>query len=325
MRAAASFQRSSLSTVARQRSLDAAAAAEAETMAAIETRVGDSLAKLRQAFLPFTKDRFNCVTVDLQPLDSASIPPDLLPILLEALPPILHEAAKEWQLQHVRGVWAHVPLHLSSFNAILAERDFEYHHVEKGNCAVLTAWLNKEQPNNLPQYADHSLGVAGLVIHEEKILCIQERYYPIVNGEAYWKLPGGLSERGEELSETAVRETREETGVTAEFECLLSLRHLHNFRWGISDFYAICLLRLPDRPNAAMINFDRAEIADCRWMDLAEFSSRNNLSPVLLHALECYRNFKRTGQAIFSHQVPILPGRPPSLVYSSLPNDRAAL
>lgn len=290
--------------------------------AATNTRVGDSIALLRKAFLPFTKDRFNCVTVSLESLDNS---PDLLPFLVEALPSILGETSKAWQLEHVRGVWTRVPIHLSSFNAILAQHGFEYHHVEKGNCAVLAAWLNKNQPNNLPQYADHSVGVAGLVINDNKVLCIQERFYPIVNGEAYWKLPGGLSERGEELGETAVRETREETGISADFECLLSVRHLHNFRWGISDFYAICLLRLSNGANAAAINFDREEIADCRWMDLVEFSTRNNLSPVVLHALECYKEYQRSGKAIFAHQIPVLPGKPPSLVYSAHSNDRAAL
>jgi ADP-ribose pyrophosphatase YjhB (NUDIX family) len=48
---------------------------------------------------------------------------------------------------------------------------------------------------------------------------------------------------GEELADTAKREVFEETGVEAEFISVISFRHLHNFRYGCSDWYFVCLMK----------------------------------------------------------------------------------
>ena len=67
---------------------------------------------------------------------------------------------------------------------------------------------------------------------------------------------------GENIAETAMREVKEETGIDTEFISLLCFRHMHQFRWGNSDFYFTCLLS----PLTTDIVIDQSEIADCKWM-----------------------------------------------------------
>ena len=69
---------------------------------------------------------------------------------------------------------------------------------------------------------------------------------------------------GEELWETAVRETWEETGIRSQFVSMLCFRHMHGYRWGTDDIYFACLLR----PLTTDITIHPAEIADAKWMDV---------------------------------------------------------
>ncbi len=70
---------------------------------------------------------------------------------------------------------------------------------------------------------------------------------------------------GEDIWETAIRETYEETGVKSEFVAMLCFRHMHGYRWGIDDLYFACLLR----PLNTDINISPSEIADAKWMDVS--------------------------------------------------------
>jgi 8-oxo-dGTP pyrophosphatase MutT (NUDIX family) len=71
---------------------------------------------------------------------------------------------------------------------------------------------------------------------------------------------------GEEISNAAIRETFEETGVRCKFESLLTFRHMHKYRHGLSDLYFICLLQ----PITEEINMCEIEIADCKWVDVSD-------------------------------------------------------
>uniref|UniRef100_A0A665VVZ2 Nucleoside diphosphate-linked moiety X motif 6 n=1 Tax=Echeneis naucrates TaxID=173247 RepID=A0A665VVZ2_ECHNA len=106
-----------------------------------------------------------------------------------------------------------------------------------------------------------------------------------------WKFPGGLSDPGENIGATAVREVLEETGVRSEFRSLLSIRQQHNHpgAFGMSDMYIICRLR----PLTYDINFCTQECLRCEWLGLAELAKTDNTTPItsrvaklLLHGLE---------------------------------------
>ena len=67
------------------------------------------------------------------------------------------------------------------------------------------------------------LGVGGLVIKDNKVLLVKERF--AISGK--WKLPGGHADSGEDLGEAAVREVFEETGIRAKELGLITFRHTH--------------------------------------------------------------------------------------------------
>ena len=51
----------------------------------------------------------------------------------------------------------------------------------------------------------------GLVVHDRNEILLIQRAYGKEKGK--WSLPGGNQDKGESLKRTAVRETREETGI----------------------------------------------------------------------------------------------------------------
>nr|XP_014430333.1 nucleoside diphosphate-linked moiety X motif 6 [Pelodiscus sinensis] len=93
-----------------------------------------------------------------------------------------------------------------------------------------------------------------------------------------WKFPGGLSDPGEDIGDTAVREVFEETGIKSEFKSLLSIRqqHRHPGAFGISDMYIICRLQ----PSSFNISFCQQECMRCEWMDLEELAKTREATPI---------------------------------------------
>ncbi|KAB1282171.1 Nucleoside diphosphate-linked moiety X motif 6, partial [Camelus dromedarius] len=93
-----------------------------------------------------------------------------------------------------------------------------------------------------------------------------------------WKFPGGLSEPGEDIGDTAVREVFEETGIKSEFRSLLSIRQQHTNpgAFGKSDMYFICRLQ----PYSFTINFCQQECLRCEWMDLSDLVKTENTTPI---------------------------------------------
>ena len=70
---------------------------------------------------------------------------------------------------------------------------------------------------------------------------------------------------GEDLWQTAIRETLEETGIRTEFVSVLQFRHMHAYNWGIDDLYFTCLLR----PLSSNIQANSREIAAAKWIDVS--------------------------------------------------------
>ncbi len=63
------------------------------------------------------------------------------------------------------------------------------------------------------RYPKHPLvGVGAVVLIEDKVLLVRRAAPP---GKGKWSIPGGLVELGESLSNAAVRELYEETGIRA--------------------------------------------------------------------------------------------------------------
>jgi 8-oxo-dGTP pyrophosphatase MutT (NUDIX family) len=107
----------------------------------------------------------------------------------------------------------------------------------------------------------HSAG--GLVVREGEILLISTR-----EGKR-WQLPKGHLERGETPEEAAVRETREETGVTGRVVAPLPpVEYWFNER-GVRihkrvDYYLLAFVT----GNAA--DYDRKEVSGAAWFSWQE-------------------------------------------------------
>lgn len=108
---------------------------------------------------------------------------------------------------------------------------------------------------------------AGGVVHREaggttEILLVHRRS-PVL-----WALPKGTPDAGETMQETALRETREETGIEAEVEApLRSIRYF--FVRGTTRFHKTVHFFLM-RPIGGALELHDAEFDEVRWMPVAE-------------------------------------------------------
>ena len=118
------------------------------------------------------------------------------------------------------------------------------------------------------EYPYHPIvGVGGVVIHRNRVLLIRRGREPL-KGE--WSLPGGMLELGEELSEAARREIREETALEVEpleviavFDRIMRSGSRVRFHYVIVD-YACRLKRGRLKPGS--------DVVDARWVRREELS-----------------------------------------------------
>lgn len=72
---------------------------------------------------------------------------------------------------------------------------------------------------------------------------------------------------GEDIIDAAVREVKEETGVDAVFESLVTFRHTHNMMFENSDIYVILMMKaISDTIEPSL-----REVVKCQWMDIEEY------------------------------------------------------
>ncbi|KAJ8042627.1 Nudix hydrolase 8 [Holothuria leucospilota] len=196
----------------------------------------------------------------------------------------LKNSVSHWKITGIRGVWIKISLKDAILVGEVAKHGFEFHHAQP-LYVMMTRWLPSpcEERNMLPAFANHYIGVGGLVIDSKnQMLVIKERYtaFPL------WKLPGGAVDKGESLSTAVVREVREETGVSTEFVSVICFRHMTEFRYKQSDLYFVCLLKsLTDT-----ITYDPAEISACRWMDIDEFLSSHSVNELNKRFVQFYKD-----------------------------------
>jgi 8-oxo-dGTP pyrophosphatase MutT (NUDIX family) len=91
--------------------------------------------------------------------------------------------------------------------------------------------------------------------------------------ERVWALPKGLIDEGESAAETAVREVREETGVSGRLvEKLGDVRYVYSRRGGERVFKVVSffLLRASRGRIGAIDDSMRIEVAEARWLPLED-------------------------------------------------------
>lgn len=62
---------------------------------------------------------------------------------------------------------------------------------------MLISWIPKNEPNSIPDYATHTVGVGGFIVREnegkKEALVVKEKKGMITD---IWKFPGGMKEPG---------------------------------------------------------------------------------------------------------------------------------
>ena len=91
----------------------------------------------------------------------------------------------------------------------------------------------------------------GLVVNERNEILLIQRGYGKSKGQ--WSLPGGQQDKGESLRKTAVRETREETGIKMTADYLYHKSERHRFEiWR-------------GKPIGGHLRVQRKECLDAKW------------------------------------------------------------
>lgn len=117
-----------------------------------------------------------------------------------------------------------------------------------------------------------SVAVAVVINDQDQILLMQRRTGDYVG---FWSLPGGKVEQNEHLDQAAVRELKEETNVTAEFDQHLGLVSEHLQLNGQVDKHFllhICQLR-PKESQAIEVKLEEEEGNQLQWWPLSNLPS----------------------------------------------------
>ncbi|KAK8875697.1 hypothetical protein M9Y10_005872 [Tritrichomonas musculus] len=173
----------------------------------------------------------------------------------------------QWIAEDSPSIWVRLTgKDLDHINYLL-QNGFKMHRIKNESTLVLNRWLRKNS-YTLPPAPISYVGVGAMCINDEGlILAIRENFK---SGPGPWKLPGGLFERtkDQKLSDVAIRELREETGIQGEFQCVAAQRlTIRAAMFKATDIYTICRLK----PLTTEIHFDPIEIADCKWITIEEF------------------------------------------------------
>jgi 8-oxo-dGTP pyrophosphatase MutT (NUDIX family) len=193
----------------------------------------------------------------------------------------LASSLETWRRDGVRGVWLKVPTTRAPLLPICIEQGFTPHHAES-DYVMLTQWLPKETVSTLPPNASHQVGVGMFVSYRDPydgvlyVLCVQEKN-GVLKGKGVWKMPTGLVNAREDITEAAVREVSEETGVSTSFDAVIALRQSHGWAFGKSDMFFVvaCSPQVAEgtRVQDIPVKAQASEIEAVTWRTLDAFTS----------------------------------------------------
>lgn len=218
----------------------------------------------------------------------------------------------------VSSVWVQVPMSRGALLEDMMESGLQFHHAE-GDTANLFLWLGNGE-SKVPTFATHQIGVGAMVLNSrDEILCVRE----IRNNFMPWKIPGGLSELGEQLDEAVIREVMEETGVPCRFKSIVCFRHTHELQFGRSDLYFVCALEpIEEVSESGTITIptpipQEGEIECVAWVPMQEYRDLvfgKNGHPMMKHVIQIFDQGKDIRKTVVNS---IVPGRKANPIYHS--------
>ncbi|MEW5747827.1 MAG: NUDIX hydrolase [Candidatus Thermoplasmatota archaeon] len=110
------------------------------------------------------------------------------------------------------------------------------------------------------------VGVGTVTIKNGRILLIRRAFEP---GAGKWSIPGGLVEVGEKLSEAAVRETEEETGLRVEVLELINVFDMVDLDGEGRAKYHYVLVDFLSKPVGGKERLS-GEVTDIKWVTFEE-------------------------------------------------------
>jgi ADP-ribose pyrophosphatase YjhB (NUDIX family) len=154
--------------------------------------------------------------------------------------------------------------------AIALELGFEFHNCEAQR-TTLTYQLKTDA--YIPVPPTHTTGVGAIVINDKnEILLVRDR---ISSNHSIYKLPGGMVEHADKLSDAVEREVYEETGIKAKLIKMVSVLNSHPYRFNKSNMYIVFQL---EALSSEINIIDTHEIELALWLPIEEFFAHKEMS-----------------------------------------------
>lgn len=196
-----------------------------------------------------------------------------------------------WRANDYTSAWVTVPVGRARLIEQLSSDDvhanfgFDLHHTNATSRTItMKKWLNDGTEDKIPPWATHQVGCAGFVLNDDNELLLIKEWSGASSRRVpsrQWKMPGGLLDRGETFEEATCREVLEETGVSCDFESILTFWHRHGLKWHQSDLYYVGLLR----PRSSELTACPVEVSAATWMHVDEVLATQD-HPLIRHVLE---------------------------------------
>ena len=150
---------------------------------------------------------------------------------------------------------------------------------------AMTEFTEKETSSWPPKMA---VCVGAVVLHEQRILLIRQAIGHSLDGQ--WSIPWGVVEEGETPEIAVLRETVEESGITAAVDGLLGIQNLPSLGWLGIIFACHTIAGEPTSDGVEtdqVAYFSLEEILSfaepfepwCKWLALRVLSGKCNVIP----------------------------------------------
>ncbi|XP_034212551.1 nudix hydrolase 2 isoform X1 [Prunus dulcis] len=210
---------------------------------------------------------------------------------------LITSSIAHWKLQGKKGVWIKLPLDRVNLVEAAVKEGFWYHHAEP-DYLMLVYWI-PQTPHTLPANATHRVGIGAFVINPDREVLVVQEKSGLLRGTGVWKFPTGVVDEGEDICAAAVREVKEETGVSryyamqlhfinlneysffmfldflwfqidSEFVEILAFRQSHKSFFEKSDLFFVCMMQ----PLSFDIQKHDQEIEAAQWMAFEEYAAQ---------------------------------------------------